>query len=733
MKKSRHYLGFFALLITLPQTTHPLSAPSPKAIFNKLKPGLDSTRSLDVTVSALHTVAEKWPSNTFETNKNYYQILPNCLPDTLKEKMEKTVNTGDIAKTFVQQTTTLSNEEQTFIDARLQHIARYFHATKKFSNKEILNTINPSNLNTVPRIAVCASGGGFRAMIATMGFWDGMKHAGLDNLIVMTSCLSGSTWFTMPWCIGKEISQLQAGYEKYALVPLDPSVYNKLKNNPLVLPQATTYPTNQNCLFAERNIINDKFAQAFYWRFPYNMVQPYGNLIGHMTLSAFDDPEIIKAGLSEEAQEETDYYIDNLKMAPYTGPSAIQSRQTVYLSQAGDFLKSPDGIASRPLPLATSITQYDGTWWSTAQTVSDQQKSFDGYGWITYTPFNVEMDFYDRNGIRSGARIETQYLGRRFDNVRTHPKRWYRLTNPETIGYGAVNRAPEYTLDYLMGIWGSAFGISINFILNGSGLEDAVDPAHVDIDAQDNTNNSVIMKHTKQALGGALKLANKGFGALTAYGDFRLLPAVINNFAVFPDSPFVDHTTLVTVDAGIAFNLPFPPLLKPERNIDMIIALDASADVSDGQLSAIAGAERWAKKHGIPFPIIETSSLYKNASTRPFTVFDQFDDSVPADKRFPIIFYIPLIDNTYACATHDEPFSLTGCLKAACSTFNFSYTPEDVQSLSNHMSCAVQNMKSKIMATVEQTIRKMNNMPLLPADTLQYAAPFTKKTPVATA
>jgi hypothetical protein len=425
-----------------------------------------------------------------------------------------------------------------------------------------------------------------------------------------------------------------------------------------------------------------------------------------MTLASFDDATIFqKNGSTVTAQD--------LENAPHTGPNALQSRQTVYLSQAGDFLKSPAGIASRPLPLATSITQYDGTWWSTAGTISNQQKSFDGYGWITYTPFNVEMDFYDRKGIRSGARIETQYLGRQFDNIRKAPSRWYRFTNSETIAYGAVNNAPEYTLDYLMGIWGSAFGISIDFILYGSGLQDAVDPETLDatIAANKKPSDSFIMSSLKKAAGGAFTVAKTGVSALTSYGDFRLLPAVINNFAVFPDSPFVDHTTLVTVDAGIAFNLPFPPLLKPERQINMIIAVDASADVSDGQLAALVGAEKWAAAHGVSFPKIATSSLYKGASSRAFTVFNEFDASVPADKRYPTIFYIPLIDlnNAYSC-NQNQPFSLTQCLKKACSTFNFKYAPEDVDNLSNHVACAVKKMKSNMLAAIEQVIRQKNDL-----------------------
>ncbi len=717
--KNIKVLGF--LIGTLTISTHAVSL-SENAILEKIKPGINTTASLERVVKVIRTAYSTAAPTTFATGQTTYRLpfsIPEALYDNLKtaassfNPVKATKNDADeLIQAPTIETTDLSQNEQSFINARLEHVA---YALKKFG----LPAAQDSRMT--PRIAVCASGGGFRAMIATMGFWKGMEEIGLDDVILMAACLSGSTWFTTPWCLGKEIAQLEASYKKYALIPLGKKIYELIKNNKLIKPQSIA---TDDCLFAEMAVINNKFYQAFYWSFPYNLVQPYGNLVGHMTLAAFDDPEIIVNGVNAQ---ELQHYITYAKNAvtikqiegegaryagTYTGPYAVQSRQTVYYSQAAEFLRINPG--KRPLPLATSITKFEGTWSNVTKKVNTYQQSFDGYNWIWYSPFDVEMEYnHTQSGKRTGARIETKYLGKKYSKLSGYSRSWRTILggSGKHKGYGAVNAAPEYTLDYLQGIWGSAFGISIDFIINGSGLEDAVDPERVDITPKDNTTGSSAVQHVKQALGGALK---NSFANLTSLSDFRLFPAVINNFAIHEGSPFEGYDTIVTVDAGIAFNLPFPPLLKPERAIDIIIALDASADVSQGSLGALVGAEKWAQAKGIPFPKIASSKNYKRASKRTYTVFDEFEEG----KTGPIVFYIPLIDNNYRCAVQNlidqEEFSMATCLKGACSTFNFDYQPmgetdpHPVDELSNHVACAVKNMKTSILQEIQKVIKTKN-------------------------
>jgi phospholipase A2 len=60
----------------------------------------------------------------------------------------------------------------------------------------------------------------------------------------------------------------------------------------------------------------------------------------------------------------------------------------------------------------------------------------------------------------------------------------------------------------------------------------------------------------------------------------------LKHFALFSD---VDHgtgkdKTICVVDSGIAFNSPFPTVLRPERKVELILSFDFSQRDSDEAL-----------------------------------------------------------------------------------------------------------------------------------------------------
>jgi len=62
-------------------------------------------------------------------------------------------------------------------------------------------------------------------------------------------------------------------------------------------------------------------------------------------------------------------------------------------------------------------------------------------------------------------------------------------------------------------------------------------------------------------------------------------------------NPFFKSSHLQLMDAGMSNNLPIYPLLRPERNVDIIIAFDASADIKqENWLSVVDG---YARQRGI--------------------------------------------------------------------------------------------------------------------------------------
>jgi phospholipase A2 len=84
-----------------------------------------------------------------------------------------------------------------------------------------------------------------------------------------------------------------------------------------------------------------------------------------------------------------------------------------------------------------------------------------------------------------------------------------------------------------------------------------------------------------------------------------ILPASIPNFAYKMESRLPEttpesiykNTHLQLMDAGMSNNLPIYPLLRPGRNVDILIAFDASADIkTDNWLSV---ADGYARQRGI--------------------------------------------------------------------------------------------------------------------------------------
>ncbi|XP_063420989.1 cytosolic phospholipase A2-like [Mytilus trossulus] len=64
---------------------------------------------------------------------------------------------------------------------------------------------------------------------------------------------------------------------------------------------------------------------------------------------------------------------------------------------------------------------------------------------------------------------------------------------------------------------------------------------------------------------------------------------------------------MLIVDAGYAFNSPYPSILRPSRKIDLILSFDFSERDGDKKdpFTDLIEAEKWAKKRGLKFPKIK--------------------------------------------------------------------------------------------------------------------------------
>jgi len=573
----------------------------------------------------------------------------------------------------------LGQKEQDFIEKRLLTVVKTFQksdAKKIFiaSDTSIDKNPNPYGyaLTTglqegadVPRIATCFSGGGFRAMIATLGFWQGMSDTGIVDSVLYSTNLSGSTWCTIPWCVGASLEDLMATYRKYAKVGVGVQTIKDLNN--YIVPSI------------KMTQVRDKFMSAFLWEQPLSSVRGlYGPLLGQMTLAAWDDPQLRSA--------------HDIKM-PY------QSSQYLYFWQAMDFIK--DGT-NRPFPIATSLIPYKGNFNEVSTKIAKRQKSGNGI-WMEFNPEAVGFEYFDKNRDLTGVWIPTFSLGRIFTAQYKNPSRWYRIfTTKKLLGH-ASNPAPAHTLDYWEGTWGSAFTVSPEDIYRI--FFNQVPPTDDESITTLKSSRSISDRITGflgSAIGVGAKVGKKT-GALSNLNEVRLFPAVFNNFAIFDDSP-IQASTFTAVDAGIDFNLPFPPLLRQPRGIDLIIVGDWSAPTPKDPAKELRLAENWARVRGVPFPKIIKSAFYKKVYDNPMTLFNEYEDG----QTGPAILYIPLMNNQFNSAD----FNVDTCLANACSTFNFDYFKkgsDSVKDLSDQAYRTVWGVYPQIREVVQNLVIAKNN------------------------
>ncbi|KAJ1333415.1 cytosolic phospholipase A2 [Microdochium nivale] len=230
------------------------------------------------------------------------------------------------------------------------------------------------------------------------------------------------------------------------------------------------------------------------------------------------------------------------------------------LSNQREFIK----YGQNPMPIYTAIRhEIPNTGMGTTASEAEKEKAKREawFQWFEMTPYEFFCEEFS-------AGIPTWAMGRRFDRGRDVPSE-------------SGLHLPEVRIPFLMGIWGSAFCATLSHYyrevrplvksLTGFGAID-----------------SMISTHTDD---------------LEKMHPFD--PATIPNF-VYNMNEELRFTTPTQIheqeyihlmDAGMSNNLPIYPLLRPGRDVDIVIAFDASSDVkTDNWLSV---ADGYARQRGV--------------------------------------------------------------------------------------------------------------------------------------
>ena len=321
--------------------------------------------------------------------------------------------------------------------------------------------------------------------------------------------------------------------------------------------------------------------------------------------------------------------------------------QQVHLSSQQEIIKQ--GMA--PMPIYTAIR---------AEKLMLEE-------WYEFTPFEV-------GGAWLEAYVPSWAFGRKFNNGIS------------------VNFAPEQSFGYLLGIFGSAFAVTVGRLFDELSISNKM--------------------HTKLAK----KLVES---IIKRVGDERVFPARTFNFCYgMKDNPLTDQWYIQLSDAGIDFNLPYPPISgeRPERKADIIIFMDASAG---DPLEELRKVEKYAQRKKLKFPVIDYTDLNKK-------VIGVFKDE--KDPEVPVVIYMMRIQDNELWKKNRilpgykmyqpylDTFMLEECLQKGnpCNTFNFNYTPEQALSLTSLGEFNVRVSIETILDAIKGAIERKNPAPLAP-------------------
>lgn len=434
----------------------------------------------------------------------------------------------------------------------------------------------------VPNIAIVASGGGYRAMLGTIGSLSAAEQIGLWQSATYVTGLSGGTWaLAALMSTGMSIQN----FRKYIQKSVEKDIH--------------VFGAGQ-----AKSII-DMLSVKLTFDEPITAVDMYGGLLANHLLNHY-------------------------------GTDA----QRVYLSQQAERIKNADV----PYPIYTAI--------DAREAVSREPH------WFEYTPHEVGSPYF-------GVYVPTWAYGRLFDNGRS------------------VDFAPEQSLGFFMGTWGSAFGVHLGRVWE-----------------------EIVEKVPGTLIKAAIE--KKLIDPLTGKRIDASWAEIFNFMYGMPDQELTSRPTLKFVDAGIDFNLPYPPVSgeRPERKSDILIFLDFSGD---SQLYSMKKTEKYAQRKGLKFPKIDYTNLEKKA----MSIFMD-----PTDASVPVVIYLPRIseiglwdkyksNEAFSKYSSVEDFDFTQCtneFRGDCGTPRFQYSAKNSQKLMDQMEFNMMVHKDQILEAINWVI-----------------------------
>ncbi|XP_052097953.1 cytosolic phospholipase A2-like isoform X2 [Mytilus californianus] len=307
-----------------------------------------------------------------------------------------------------------------------------------------------------------------------------------------------------------------------------------------------------------------------------------------------------------------------------------------------------------------------------------EEKSIEDYHeWIEFSPYEVFIPKY-------GAAIDMEKFGDTF------------------YGGFAMDEGEEKTIHFLNGMCGSGYAILRNFRPAGMcGNEKEIEENIIQAENPWNLFRLVYSSVKDMVRPMFSEFDKKFVGKVPNW-----LRGISTDEPLFPgpesSTDLIDFKEdfMMLVDAGLAFNSPYPTVLHPSRKVDVILSFDFSYRGTDSEwpFRQLEKAEEWARKRCIPFPKLKLDTIKKKCKDGNYEevyVFKE-DDS-------PIIVHFVMINKSFrkiGDGKHDFD------INSNYHTMRLNYSEEEYNKLNSLVQHNVLENEKKIVDCISEAIHR---------------------------
>ncbi|XP_054653674.1 cytosolic phospholipase A2 beta-like isoform X2 [Dunckerocampus dactyliophorus] len=412
--------------------------------------------------------------------------------------------------------------------------------------------------------------------------------------------------------------------------------------------------------------------------------------------------EISKDFLSLFTSEKLQYYSKEIEekinigyIPSQTDMAALIYEEAVFGKKMTSTLSEQQGAVNEgqnPFPVYTAVNMKDK-----AGCESEAE-------WCEFTPYEVGFQKY-------GAYVKAEDFGSQF-----------------FLGH-LIKKLPEVRIPYLIGIWSSFFSVNVAQLLMqdphpeqdwetwfGPDISDLeadsepstldtqlVDPStHVSKIISDFLRNRPVVSTVYNFMHGLLLHSN-----YNKHANFKAWKETHPD--AFPNILTPRDSALHLVDSALAINIGLAPVLRPEREVDIIICLDYSWN-PDNILMAIKQTAAYCEDHKLAFPHVDFARLEAEPQKEVYIFEDE------ENPKAPIVILFPLVNISFkhfkqpGVKRETEEEMEAGEVDVRTTTSPFTtdqmiYSGEDFEALMSLTAYNIANNKGSILETLDKVMK----------------------------